>query len=170
MIWEEHILNDNSLPFPLLGLEDPNSELTVLSTGELRKVFLGKTLEKNPVLCVLDEPFDGLDSPSRIAMLNTLQRMADARICQFIVITHRFEEMPAFVTHLLVLRDGHIVASGKKEDLLQRDTAWEDIVAKYFGDTISKFPIPHVENLIEYDPIFNIQSPKMVLKIKDFSL
>jgi len=92
----------------------------LLSTGEIRKVLIARALLADPGLLVLDEPFAGLDGPSRETILGIL-RAAMNRGTQVILVTHRRAEIPAEITHVLGVRDGSVVFQGPREDMLTPD-------------------------------------------------
>ena len=66
---------------------------------------------------VLDKPFDGLDQESRQSLGKIIRQLIKDGIC-FLLITNRTEEILEPITHVLLMQDGKIVASGKKTDIL----------------------------------------------------
>jgi ABC-type Mn2+/Zn2+ transport system ATPase subunit len=91
-------------------------DIRSLSTGEMNTALIAKALIKRPKLLILDEPFDGLDAPSRNALAIIINDLMGSNT-QVILITHRFAEMVPNITHVLLLRNGKIFKSGKKEDI-----------------------------------------------------
>lgn len=84
-----------------------------LSEGERKRVQLARALMTNPELLLLDEPAAGLDLGGREALLRTLSRLAADRDGPVqILVSHHVEEIPAGMTHALLLREGQVVASG----------------------------------------------------------
>lgn len=86
-----------------------------LSQGERQRVLIGRALMANPKILILDEPCAGLDLVAREHFLNFLNHLANKKNAPtLILVTHHLEEiMPAF-THLLVLKNGKVLASGRK--------------------------------------------------------
>lgn len=85
----------------------------VLSQGEKQRVMIARALVNDPDLLILDESCSGLDPVSREAFLADLARLAlEPSGPTQIHVTHHLEEIPAFVTHALVLREGRVVAQG----------------------------------------------------------
>ena len=78
-----------------------------ISTGELRKLLIARALATRPAILALDEVCDGLDAPSRAALLEMLDRLARSGM-QMIVATHRREEIFPAITHVLELENGRI--------------------------------------------------------------
>lgn len=91
-------------------------DIRSLSTGEMNTALIARALIKRPKLLILDEPFDGLDEPSRHVLANIINDLMGGNM-QVILITHRFAEMVPNITHVLLLRDGKIFKSGKKKDI-----------------------------------------------------
>ncbi len=86
-----------------------------LSSGEMRKLLLGRALLSDPDLLILDEPFNGLDAGSREMLGGILAHLA-AGGTQMLLITHRRTEIPAFFSHLVHLAHGRVVWQGRIED------------------------------------------------------
>lgn len=91
----------------------------VLSQGERQRALIARALLGRPPLLLLDEPAAGLDPVAREHLLALVQRETQRRRGPSIVlITHHVEEiMPGF-THVLMMRRGQIVASGRMGDVL----------------------------------------------------
>jgi iron complex transport system ATP-binding protein len=84
-----------------------------LSSGEQQRVLLARTLMNDPSVVLLDEPSARLDLGGREELLATLGALADdAEAPALVMVTHHVEEIPRGITHVLLLRDGGIVASG----------------------------------------------------------
>jgi molybdate transport system ATP-binding protein len=89
-------------------------DIRSLSIGEMNTALIAKALIKRPKLLILDEPFDGLDEPSRNDLAKIINDLMAGNM-QVILITHRFAEIVPNITHVLLLRHGKIFKSGKKE-------------------------------------------------------
>ncbi len=89
--------------------------IQALSSGEMRKLLIACGLAAEPCLLILDEPFNGLDKPSRANLLRLLeQRIVSGT--QMVLIVHRREEIPVFFSHLLQVKDGRVVWQGPMAD------------------------------------------------------
>ncbi|MGD9349190.1 MAG: ATP-binding cassette domain-containing protein [Desulfobacterales bacterium] len=88
-------------------------DVTSLTTGEMNTVLIAGALFKNPRLLILDEPFAGLDEPTRRSLAATINTLAQASV-QLILITHRFDEIVPSITHVLLLKQGQIFKAGHK--------------------------------------------------------
>jgi len=90
-----------------------------LSQGERQRVLIGRALMAGPKLLILDEPCAGLDPAAREHFLQFIERLARRRSAPtMVLVTHHVEEiMPAF-SHVLMLKDGRVLASGARRDVL----------------------------------------------------
>lgn len=82
-----------------------------LSAGEMCRVQIARELSRQPRLLILDEPFDGLDFKSRKALTALLERLTKAGI-SLVLVSHRTEELPSSITHLLVLGQERVIWRG----------------------------------------------------------
>lgn len=85
----------------------------VLSQGERQRVLIARALMARPRLLILDEPCAGLDPVAREHFLQFLERMGRRPGAPALVlVTHHVEEIGTGFTHVLMLRDGRVTASG----------------------------------------------------------
>ena len=85
----------------------------VLSEGERQQVLLARTLMAEPALLLLDEPAAGLDIAGRERLVTRLAQLAvDRDAPPMVLVTHHVEEIPAHFSHLLLLRQGRVIAAG----------------------------------------------------------
>lgn len=90
--------------------------LPALSNGELRRVLLADALLRKPRLLVLDDPFAGLDTHARAALMALVAReMANG--IQVVMVARRPEEIPPEMTHVLYVEAGAVRLQGKIETL-----------------------------------------------------
>jgi molybdate transport system ATP-binding protein len=83
-----------------------------LSYGERRVILLARALASRPRLLLLDEILNGLDALNRGRILAWLARQT--RRLPWVFATHRLEDVPAAVTHALILAGGRIVYRGPR--------------------------------------------------------
>jgi iron complex transport system ATP-binding protein len=94
----------------------------VLSEGERQQVLLARTLMAEPDLLLLDEPAAGLDIAGRERLVSRLAELAaDPSSPPMVLVTHHVEEIPAFFSHLLLLRGGAVVAAGPLDEVMTSD-------------------------------------------------
>jgi molybdate transport system ATP-binding protein len=88
-----------------------------LSTGELRKVLIARALMKSPRLVVLDEPFGGIDAASRGELTSLFEELIREGV-QIVLVTHRADEIPVGVDHVLCVQDGRVTLQGERGQVL----------------------------------------------------
>ena len=91
----------------------------VLSQGERQRVLIGRALMAKPRVLILDEPCAGLDPAAREHFLQFLQRLgARKNAPTLVLVTHHVEEIMPVFSHLLILKNGRVLAAGKMAGLL----------------------------------------------------
>jgi iron complex transport system ATP-binding protein len=104
-----------------------------LSDGEQKRVQIARAVMTDPELLLLDEPTASLDLGSREELLALLSGYASAPTTPaMLMVTHHVEEIPVGFTHVLLIRDGGIVAAGPISEALTAEALGET-----FGMTIS---------------------------------
>jgi iron complex transport system ATP-binding protein len=90
-----------------------------LSEGERKRVQIARALMADPEVLLLDEPAAGLDLGGREDLVSTLSMLAyDADSPATVLISHHVEEIPPGFTHVLMLRQGKVVAAGLLDEEL----------------------------------------------------
>jgi ABC-type sugar transport system ATPase subunit len=105
----------------------------MLSGGEQRRVHFARALALRSDALLLDEPFAGLDPPTRAELLGDAAlalRHADRAT---MVVLHDRGEAWALADRLILLLDGHVAAEGPPQDVLDHPTS--AAVAEFLGFT-----------------------------------
>jgi molybdate transport system ATP-binding protein len=85
--------------------------LRELSYGEVRRVLFARAWVREPQFLLLDEPFSGLDAPTRSLLLKRVDQ-AISRGVAVMLATHHASEWPSGATHELALRQGRATYCG----------------------------------------------------------
>jgi ABC-type Fe3+/spermidine/putrescine transport system ATPase subunit len=91
-----------------------------LSGGEAQRVALARVLQTKVGLLCLDEPFNSLDRPLGLELLELLRRELDASGTSAILVTHRLEEAQSFAQRVAVLDRGMILQMDDPRELVLR--------------------------------------------------
>ncbi|MGW8483666.1 ABC transporter ATP-binding protein [Microbacterium sp. NPDC055903] len=90
-----------------------------LSDGEQKRVQIARAVMTDPELLLLDEPTASLDLGSREELLSLLSGYASSPTTPaMVMVTHHVEEIPVGFTHVLLIRDGAVVAAGPIQETL----------------------------------------------------
>lgn len=86
----------------LFGIDDLlPKRLLFLSSGELRKFLIVRTLLSQPRLLILDNPFIGLDAVSRELLVDLLRQITILKKVQVILLLSNPADIPDMVTHIM---------------------------------------------------------------------
>ncbi len=98
------------------GFERPVGERgQLLSGGQRQAVLLARALLLDPPILVLDEPTSAMDNSSEEALKAKLQTWVQGKTV--LLITHR-TSMLSLVDRLIVLDNGHVMADGPKDAVI----------------------------------------------------
>ena len=87
------------------------------SSGEGRRVLIGRALITNPPALVLDEPSTSLDLRAMRELRDILRKIA-ARGTTLILVTHHVDEIIPEIERVVLMKQGHVVKDGPKRDIL----------------------------------------------------
>ena len=103
--------------YSLFGLEGLlDKYIITLSSGELRKFQLTRTLLALPRVLVLDNPFIGLDASTRDSLSELLGSLASGMHLMIVLVMSRVDALPPFITHVIPVRGLDILPKVPVED------------------------------------------------------
>ena len=103
--------------YNLFHLEDVMDKYIItLSSGELRKFQLTKTLFANPRLLIMDNPFIGLDAQTRDLLKTLLQQVATERNMDLMLVMSKTDDIPDFVDQVIEIKAGETLSPCSRAD------------------------------------------------------
>ena len=132
-----------------------DKKIILLSSGELRKFQLTKTLLTAPRVLIMDNPFIGLDAPTRELLNNVLARLAARDSLQIVLVLSMLDDIPEFVTHVVPVNNKVCGAKVTRDQYL----------ASYCPDTEAglsqeKFQriqdLPYGDNLLDVEEVVKL--------------
>lgn len=98
-----------------LGLEQQlDKRIVLLSSGELRKQLLACALFAEPRVLIMDNPFIGLDAPTRSQLRQLLGRLTGSGRLQVVLVLSKTDDLPDFITHVVQVERMRV---GRKQTL-----------------------------------------------------
>ena len=94
-----------------------------LSGGQRQRVGLMRALFLDPPILLLDEPLGALDPITRRELQEQLKDIFAHLHKTVVLVTHDMGEATFFGDEIVLMRGGHIVQSGSKDDLLNHPAA-----------------------------------------------
>ena len=91
--------------------------ITEMSSGEARRVVIGRALVHDPLALLLDEPSTSLDIPAQHELSETLRKLARSGV-GILLVTHHLSDIIPEIERVILLRNGEIAGDGRKRDLL----------------------------------------------------
>ena len=97
-----------------------DSPFSTYSLGMKQRLAIGAALLGNPDVLVFDEPTNGLD-PVGIAEIRILIKELSAKGKTIIMASHLLDEVEKVCTHVAILKQGSLLASGTVKDVFQEN-------------------------------------------------
>lgn len=92
--------------------------INLLSSGELRKTLIVRSLLSKPRILVLDNPFIGLDAKSREMLNEVLTKLSKIENLQIALILSHPKDLPSIITHILPIKEKTLLPVISREDFL----------------------------------------------------
>ncbi len=99
-----------------------------LSGGQRQRLALARAFVTDPPILVLDDSTSAIDSATEDKIQKAIWTAAEGRTT--LLITHRLSQI-RWADHILVLRQGHVVAQGNHDQLMANSSAYRRIFARY---------------------------------------
>lgn len=98
-----------------------NRYVQELSSGEARRVVIGRCLVHNPKALILDEPTTSLDLRATYEFREAVRKLARGGIT-IVMVTHHLPDIIPEMQRLILMREGRIFRDGPKDELLTSAT------------------------------------------------
>lgn len=102
-------------------------KIILLSSGELRKFQLTKTLLTSPRILIMDNPFIGLDAATRNLLFQLLDELTRLASLQIVLVLSMLDDIPSFITHVVPVSNRTVGTKMTREEYLkafrEQDTA-----------------------------------------------
>jgi subfamily B ATP-binding cassette protein MsbA len=114
-------IHDDIMKLPQ-GYDTPAGERGgQLSGGQRQRVCLARSLVRNPMMLILDEATSSLDSVSEKTVQKAIAHAQVGRTS--VIVAHRLSTV-IDAARIYVLVDGHVEASGRHEELIERSSTY----------------------------------------------
>ena len=108
--------------------------IITLSSGELRKFQLTKTLFASPKLLIMDNPFIGLDAETRDQLKELLLLLAEDCDMEVMLVLSKTDDIPAFVSKVIEMEEPEDAAHTEYADVSDYYAHQEAVPAHVLSD------------------------------------
>ena len=141
----------------LFGISDLlPKKLIFLSSGELRKFLVVRTLLSRPEILILDNPFIGLDAPSRDLLVDMLEKMTELHGTQVILLLSNPADLPDMITDVLPVINRKCLSPMKREEFLENKELLDELFPDRVSGTID-LPVNREKEISAYDVAFRME-------------
>lgn len=128
-----------------------------LSSGELRKFQLTKTLFANPKLLIMENPFIGLDAETRDQLKDLLKLLVAEHDIDIMLVLSKTDDIPDSVSEVIEIRDAHVMEPCTKEQYdFRQVNIPEHVLSKDEMDAI--LDLPYKDNDYHTDEVINMRN------------
>jgi iron complex transport system ATP-binding protein len=91
--------------------------MTAMSSGESRRLLIGRALVHNPKTLILDEPTNSLDLHALHTFRETVRKIARSGT-GIILVTHNLHDIIPEISRVVLMKDGRFCGDGPKAEML----------------------------------------------------
>ncbi len=117
-----------------VGLYDRRKDkVSKYSLGMKQRLGIAQALLNNPEVVLLDEPANGLDPMGMIELRNLITKLNEEEGITFFISSHLLDELQKMCNNLLIIKEGKVIWSGNKEELMREEghtESLEDVFVK----------------------------------------
>lgn len=141
--------------------------IILLSSGEMRKFQLAKMLISDPKILIMDNPFIGLDSETRLQLEALLTTLVKEKRLQLILVLNKASDIPPFITHIYEMQDERLMPKISSDEYKSTDIAIP-VLSKDKMDAILSLPYKsneyHARNVIDMHDVSIRYGRRTILK------
>jgi iron complex transport system ATP-binding protein len=125
-IFENHKVGPDHLREATAALERVDAlhladrSLEQMSSGEAQRVLIARALVHQPKALIFDEPTNSLDIMMQHTLRETMRKLAQSGV-GIVLVTHHTADIIPEIERVVLMREGRVVADGRKEELLVAD-------------------------------------------------
>lgn len=133
-----------------------DKKIILLSSGELRKFQLTKALLTSPRVLIMDNPFIGLDAPTREMLFSLLDRLTKLSTVQIVLVLSMLDDVPAFITHVVPVDNKTVHEKIPRELYLKN---YRDPLADSSFDALQQrvFDLPYTDGNYDSDEVVRLR-------------
>ena len=143
--------------------------IILLSSGELRKYKLAASLFTNPRVLIMENPFIGLDAQTRDQLKTLLTTLSQEHQLQIIIVLAKTDEIPDFITHVVEVREMHVLPKVTLVDYLKNRSPFPTRVLSLEKEaTLLQLPSDadgqHADEVIRFNEVSIRYGTRTILK------
>src|SRR5712672_114058 len=101
-----------------------------MSSGEAKRTLIARALAHQPQTLLFDEPSNALDIGAQLQLRDTMRKLAQSGL-GILLVTHHVSEIIPEIERVVLLREGRILADGRKSSILTAEH-----LSNLFGVTV----------------------------------
>jgi iron complex transport system ATP-binding protein len=94
-----------------------------MSSGEAKRTLIARALVHEPQTLLFDEPSNALDIGAQLQLRDTMRELARTGL-GILLVTHHVSEIIPEIERVVLLREGRVLADGRKSSILTGEHLW----------------------------------------------
>ena len=148
--------------------------IILLSSGELRKYQLAKTLLANPKTLILDNPFIGLDAETRSLLRELLLSLTTEWDITLYLVLSKSDEIPDYTDTVISLQEGQTVTMSPQEYRYQLSPVTPQVLSEQLRQAIIDLPTHqddyHADTVIKMNKVSIRYGERTILNDLDWTV
>ena len=144
--------------------------IILLSSGELRKYKLAASLFTKPRVLIMENPFIGLDAPTRDQLKELLTMLAKEQGLQIILVLAKTDEIPDFITHIVEVKEMRVLEKVNRKEFRVDSLEFKDEYSAAEERLASKSTINYKQSTINFKKVTIRYGERTILKDLDWTV